>query len=102
MFWYNYVACFFSGAFLTNAIPHFFHGISGDKFPTPFAKPHGKGLSSPLLNVFWGMFNFIMSSLLFYCSSFSMTDLWCAILLFSGMTAMGIRLSFVFSKKDKE
>jgi hypothetical protein len=45
------VACFFAGAFLANFVPHFVHGISGDRFPTPFANPPGKGLSSPTLNV---------------------------------------------------
>jgi hypothetical protein len=53
MLWYHYVACFFAGVFLTNAIPHFVHGVSGDNFPTPFAKPPGKGLSSPRINVVW-------------------------------------------------
>jgi hypothetical protein len=44
--WYNYTACFFAGAFLADFVPHFVHGISGDRFPTPFAHPPGKGLSS--------------------------------------------------------
>jgi hypothetical protein len=51
MNWYNYVACFFAGAFLANVVPHFFHGISGDRFPTPFARPPGRALSSPTVNV---------------------------------------------------
>ncbi len=42
MHWYSYVGCFFAGMFLANAVPHFVHGISGDPFPTPFAKPPGK------------------------------------------------------------
>ncbi len=44
--WYDYIGCFFSGMFLANAVPHFVHGISGDRFPTPFARPPGKGLSA--------------------------------------------------------
>jgi len=48
MKWYNYVACFFAGVFLANVVPHFIHGVSGDSFPTPFANPPGKGLSSPI------------------------------------------------------
>jgi hypothetical protein len=51
MNWYNYVACFFAGAFLANVVAHFFHGISGDRFPTPFARPPGRALSSPTVNV---------------------------------------------------
>lgn len=29
--------------FLSNSVPHFAKGICDDKFPTPFAKLHGKG-----------------------------------------------------------
>ena len=57
MIWYHYVACFFAGIFLANAVPHFVKGICGDRFPTPFAKPPGKGLSSPLVNVLWALVN---------------------------------------------
>ena len=34
MNWYNYIASFFAGIFLANAVPHFVHGISGDRFPS--------------------------------------------------------------------
>ena len=57
MNWYNYVACFFAGAFLANVVSHFFHGISGDRFPTPFARPPGLGLSSSTVNVVWAWIN---------------------------------------------
>ncbi|WP_250626383.1 hypothetical protein [Pinirhizobacter soli] len=53
----SYVAAFFLGAFLCNAIPHLAHGLSGEPFQTPFAKPHGVGLSSPVVNVLWGLAN---------------------------------------------
>ncbi|BDD03853.1 hypothetical protein [Aureibacter tunicatorum] len=65
MKWYNYLACFFLGAFLINSVPHIIHGISGDSFPTPFANPPGKGLSSPLINLLWGYFNLLMSYILY-------------------------------------
>jgi hypothetical protein len=55
----QYVAAFFAGAFLANAVPHFVHGVSGDRFPTPFARPPGKGLSSPTLNVAWALLNIV-------------------------------------------
>ena len=51
--WYNYIACFFAGMFLANFVPHFVHGISGDRFPTPFAHPPGKELSSSTVDVGW-------------------------------------------------
>jgi hypothetical protein len=57
MRWYFYIAYFFSGAFLVNAIPHFVNGVSGRSFPTPFASPPGKGQSSPMVNVLWGAAN---------------------------------------------
>ena len=65
MLWYNYLACFFSGAFLVNFVPHLVHGISGDPFPTPFANPPGKGLSSPTVNVLWANLNLAVGYLLF-------------------------------------
>jgi hypothetical protein len=58
------LACFAAGLFLTNGIPHFVKGLCGDRFPTPFAKPPGKGLSSATLNVAWGIGNFAASLLL--------------------------------------
>jgi hypothetical protein len=57
-------ACFFGGAFLTNAIPHFVSGVTGRAFQSPFAKPHGVGLSSSTINVAWGFFNFVVAYVL--------------------------------------
>ncbi len=45
MRWYHYVAYFFGGAFLANAVPHFVNGVSGQPFQSPFAHPPGEGLS---------------------------------------------------------
>ena len=53
----QFVALFFAGAFLCNAIPHLVAGLQGAPFPTPFAKPRGVGNSPPLLNFLWGMAN---------------------------------------------
>ena len=66
MSWYTYVAYFFTGIFLTNGIPHFLHGISGKKFPSPFAKPPGVGESSAVVNVIWGVVNFAVGYVLIY------------------------------------
>ncbi|MGO8910997.1 MAG: hypothetical protein ACLQDM_16985 [Bradyrhizobium sp.] len=57
MVWYVYVAWFFAGAFLANAIPHIVQGICGNRFQTPFASPSGVGESSAIVNVIWGFFN---------------------------------------------
>jgi hypothetical protein len=57
--WYFYGAYFLGGAFLANAVPHFVSGVCGRPFPSPFASPPGKGLSSPTLNVVWGILNLL-------------------------------------------
>lgn len=64
MVWYIGVADFFGGAFLVNAVPHFVQGTSGRKFPSPFARPPGRGESSPLVNAVWGSINFAVAYLL--------------------------------------
>jgi hypothetical protein len=58
------VSYFFGGMFLCNAIPHFFSGVMGRPFQTPFAKPPGEGLSTSTINVLWGFVNFIAAYLL--------------------------------------
>ena len=62
---YNHIACFFAGTFLANFVPHFVHGISGDRFPIPFAHPPGKGLSSSTVSVVWALFNLVVGYMLF-------------------------------------
>src|SRR5450756_1424286 len=64
MQWYGYLAHFFSGVFLANAVPHFVHGISGRPFQSPFASPPGVGESSPVVNVLWGFANAAIGYLL--------------------------------------
>lgn len=102
MEWYQYVACFFAGAFLANAVPHFVHGISGDRFPSPFAKPPGKGLSSPLTNVLWSFFNFLVGALLCRAGLVGRPQPITLVLVFCGALAISIMLSINFQKKDKE
>jgi hypothetical protein len=55
--WYSIAACFFGGAFLANFFLHLIAGLSGRRFPTPFAKPPFRGLSSPDVNVLYALFN---------------------------------------------
>ncbi len=62
--WYLYLAYFFGGAFLVNAVPHFVSGVCGRPFPSPFASPPGRGMSSPAVNVLWGAFNVAIGYLL--------------------------------------
>jgi hypothetical protein len=64
MSWYIYLAHFFAGAFLANAVPHVVQGVCGNKFQTPFAQPRGIGESSAIVNVVWGMANLAIGTAL--------------------------------------
>lgn len=100
MNWPEYVACFFAGMFLANAVPHFVQGISGEPFPTPFAKPPGKGLSSPLVNMVWALFNLVAGYVLFRVGKvWDGGDLALGIF-FAGIAAISVMLSVNFAKKD--
>src|SRR5271165_7503258 len=90
MNWYDYIACFFAGVFLANVVPHFVHGISGDRFPTPFANPPGKGLSSPTLNVVWALFNLLVGYILFRLGKVSSGGDPALIAFFAGIAVIGI------------
>jgi len=58
------IANFFTGAFVCNSIPHLAAGLRGEAFPTPFAKPPGKGLSPPVVNFLWGFLNLAVAAVL--------------------------------------
>jgi hypothetical protein len=99
MSWYNYVACFFAGAFLANFVPHFVHGISGDRFPTPFAHPPGKGLSPPTVNVAWAFVNLLVGGVLYKVGQVSNDGYLTLVLFFAGVVAISTILSFRFAQK---
>jgi len=62
--WHLAVAYFLGGALVANTIPHLIAGVSGRPLPSPFASPPFKGLSSPIVNVAWGLFNLAIAYLL--------------------------------------
>ena len=101
MKWYHYIAAFFAGAFLTNFVPHFIHGVSGDMFPTPFSNPPGKGLSSATVNVLWACLNLLIGYLLLRVSKISRSNKLSLIVLFLGIVLMAVQLSIVFVDKVK-
>lgn len=102
MSWYDYIACFFAGLFLANVVPHFVSGISGDRFPTPFAHPPGKGLSSPTVNVVWALFNLLVGYILFRVGRVSNGNTSAIIVFFAGIVAISIMLSVRFSQKQTQ
>ena len=99
MKWYNYVAAFFSGAFLTNAVPHFIHGVSSEPFPSPFALPPGVGLSSPLVNVLWACLNMVVGYILLRVSNVSVKNKLSLYIFFLGILTMSVMLSFSFKAR---
>jgi hypothetical protein len=99
MSWSHYVASFFAGMFLANAVPHFVQGICGNRFPTPFAKPPGKGLSSPVVNVVWGLLNLVVGTILFRVGRVASWDIAGVIVFFVGVAALSIMCSINFAHK---
>ncbi len=102
MEWYQYLASFFAGAFLANVVPHFVHGISGNKFPTPFAKPPGKGLSSPTVNMVWSLFNLLVGYLLLKPGQVNSDHPFALVVFFTGIAAITLMMSIHGKQKNKE
>jgi hypothetical protein len=101
MKWYHYMAGFFAGGLFTNAIPHLVNGISGNAFPSPFANPPGQGLSSPLINVLWALFNLLAGYLLFRVSKINSKRKSGLLVFFIGIILISIMSSIVFMDKAK-
>ena len=101
MEWYHYFAGFWAGMFLTNFVPHFVKGMSGDLFPSPFSKPRGIGPSSPITNVWWGLFNLFVGFLLFRVAHISMDNNLSLLIFFAGIALMSSYTARHFVKKDK-
>jgi len=99
MKWYHNVASFFAGFFLANVVPHYIHGVSGDYFPTPFANPPGKGLSSPLVNVLWALLNLLIGYFLFKAGKILSNNKLSILIFFLGIAASSILLSIAFVDK---
>lgn len=91
MDWHIFVSCFFGGALLTNAVPHFVSGVMGRAFQSPFATPSGVGLSSSTVNVLWGAFNLAAGGLILRrVDDFGWHDTGDVVALGLGILAMGL------------
>jgi hypothetical protein len=99
----HFTSLFFGGAFFINAIPHFVEGISGRKFPTPFAKPPGLGDSSAMVNVLWGTFNFLVTYLLLCTvAEINLRDWVQVVLAATGGLLMALCLAYSFGPKREK
>lgn len=97
--WYHFIAWFFGGAFLTNAIPHLVSGVSGSPLQTPFASPAGVGLSSSTVNVLWGMFNLVVGYVLVVrVGRFDLRQTKHVAVLGLGILGMGLLLAYQLGK----
>lgn len=96
MKWYHYIAAFFAGAFLGNAVPHLVNGVSGNEFPTPFSNPPGEGLSIPLVNTLWGLGNLVVGYILLMVSRITARNIPGLLVLLVGLAAMSVMVSMHF------
>jgi len=102
MEWYLCVSGFFAGAFFANFVPHFVKGVCGDKFPTPFSKPPGKGLSSPVVNVLWALLNLVVGYILYRVGKVSSQNCLSLIIFFAGFALLSLMGAKNFVNKHKE
>jgi hypothetical protein len=99
MRWNHYVSYFFGGAFLANALPHFISGVMGHPFQTPFASPPGQGLSSAIVNVLWGAFNFVLGYILtLRVGTFQVKQTKHVLIFGLGALTMALMLAFSFGQ----
>jgi len=97
--WYHYVAYFWSGAFLANAVPHFVSGVTGQAFQSPFASPPGEGLSSSTVNVVWGLFNLVVGYVLVArVGRFDLRNTRHVVVLGVGVLVMAVMLARAFGR----
>ncbi|HXP42512.1 MAG TPA: hypothetical protein VN833_19820 [Candidatus Acidoferrales bacterium] len=80
-------------------LPLLVHGISGNRFPTPFAHPPGKGLSSPTVNVVWALINLVAGYILFRVGNVSSGGNSAVVTFFAGIVVISTMLSVHFRKK---
>ena len=97
----SFIANVAAGLFLCNCIPHLCAGLRGEPFPTPFAKPPGKGKSSAVTNTLWGNLNLIIGFLLLHFSPIEPGLNLESILFVVGFVGLGIPSSMHFEKVTK-
>lgn len=102
MAWSVYLAYFFGGAFLANALPHLSAGVSGQPLQSPFASPPFRGLSSPAVNVGWALANLAVAYLLLVRIKPLDFQSWSEVgICFAGFGLMALQCARSFSKLRK-
>ena len=93
----HYLANFAAGVFICNCLPHLACGLRGETFPTPFAKPPGRGQSSALVNTIWGVLNLIVGWALLSFAPVSISWSKGSLFFLAGFVAIGLHLSRHFA-----
>ena len=98
----NYILLFVSGMLVFNGFPHFMHGVSGEPFFLP-RRSNRKKRGSPLMNVLWGMANFILAILIWkfvfgWASGFFIKVL----VIIAGGLLVSLTISKVFTDRAKK
>ncbi|CAG9274718.1 conserved membrane hypothetical protein [Paraburkholderia unamae] len=93
---------FFAGVFFCNALPHLASGLQGLPFPTPFARPRGRGDSSPVVNVVWGFVNLVIALVFAMRDPARIGTVEGALAALSGGLAIGLFLATHFGKVQRE
>ena len=103
MIWVQLLAYFLSGVFFANFVPHFVSGVLGRKFPTPFASPPFRGLSSPHANVLYGVCNLsLVYALLLRFGEFDLRSTWHACVFGLGLTVWSLMIARSLSRISGE
>ena len=63
--WWFYLVAIPTALLLSNGIPHFVQGMSGNRFPSPFSGGPGTG-DEPWRNVLWGASNLVIGGVLLW------------------------------------
>ena len=99
MIWLHYLYCLLSGAFLANFVPHYVQGACGNRFPTPFSKPPGKGLSSAPINMIWSLVNLAAAMVLFHLGAVAQSGHTSFHVFLAGFAILSIMHSIHFQNK---
>lgn len=102
MEWYYYLSYYGAGLFVMNAVPHLVAAVTGRRFPSPFARPRGKGLSRPVVNAGWGLANLFVGALLAQLEGHPFINWISNLCFFGGVAVMAVALSVWFERHGKE
>ncbi len=103
MLWFHFVAYSFAGVLFANFVPHFVSGVLGRAFPTPFASPPFRGLSSSRVNVLYGLCNLVFAyTLLLHVGDFELRSARHAGAFGLGLSAWSLMLARSLARLQRE